>query len=278
MMHEKRLIVKLSSFLLGIGAAFAVYAAMARGPCAQISAACRDAGFVQGDAKSGNGLQRDCIAPIIQGTVQPRNSNKPLPQVNPQLVAACKAANPSFGQRNGSAATDDEPAASASQSEPAATVQSSPSQTISGNRPNIVFILTDDLAWNLVQYMPHVLKMQKDGVTFANAFVTDSLCCPSRASIFTGRYPHDTGIFRNVGNNGGYLAFLKRGHEQSTFAIALSAAGYRTALLGKYLNGYIPASHPPPPGWTTWSVVRADALACKRIRLSASTMISGSTC
>jgi arylsulfatase A-like enzyme len=51
-------------------------------------------------------------------------------------------------------------------------------------RPNIVFVLTDDLAWNLVQYMPHVLEMEKRGVTFVNYFVTDSLCCPSRASIF----------------------------------------------------------------------------------------------
>jgi len=121
-------------------------------------------------------------------------------------------------------------------------------------RPNIIFILTDDLSWNLVPYMPHVLQMEKDGVTFANAFVTDSLCCPSRASIFTGRYPHDTGIFRNAGNDGGYLSFLKRGHEQSTFAVALAAAGYRTALLGKYLNGYTPERHAPAPGWTSWAV------------------------
>jgi arylsulfatase A-like enzyme len=135
-------------------------------------------------------------------------------------------------------------------------VQSAPSQTLStsAGRPNIVFVLTDDLSWNLVQYMPHVLKMQKDGVTFANFFVTDSLCCPSRSSIFTGRYPHDTGVFRNTGADGGYLAFLNRGHERATFATALSAAGYRTAMLGKYLNGYQPATHPAAPGWTNWAV------------------------
>jgi N-acetylglucosamine-6-sulfatase len=121
-------------------------------------------------------------------------------------------------------------------------------------RPNIVFILTDDLASNLVQYMPHVLKMQEEGVTFANYFVTDSLCCPSRSSIFTGRYPHETGIFKNMGPDGGFLAFRDRGHEQATFAIALAAAGYRTAMLGKYLNGYLPARHSPAPGWTTWAV------------------------
>jgi len=61
-------------------------------------------------------------------------------------------------------------------------------------RPNIVFIPTDDLAWNLVQYIPHVLQMQKDGATFTNYAVTNSLCCPSRSSIFTGRHPK-LGIF-----------------------------------------------------------------------------------
>ena len=259
-MHKNwMLIVKLSSIVLGLGAASASHAAMARGPCEQITAACRDAGFVRGGAKAGNGLQVDCINPIMQGTTQTHRNSNPLPQVNPQVVAACKARNPGFGQRNASPSESDALPSPASPLQPPATVQSAPSQALStpNRRPNIVFILTDDLAWDLVQYMPRVLKMQKDGVTFANAFVTDSLCCPSRASIFTGRYPHDTGIFRNVGNNGGYLTFLKRGHERATFAISLSAAGYRTALLGKYLNGYIPASHPPPPGWTSWAVAGA---------------------
>ncbi len=121
-------------------------------------------------------------------------------------------------------------------------------------RPNIVFVLTDDLAWNLVQYMPHVLEMEKRGVTFVNYFVTDSLCCPSRASIFTGRYPHNTGIFKNYGRDGGYLAFRGRGHERATFATSLSSAGYRTAMMGKYLNGYRPTRNPPAPGWTSWAV------------------------
>jgi hypothetical protein len=130
----------------------------------------------------------------------------------------------------------------------------SPAPLASARRPNIVFILTDDLAMNLVQYMPRVLRMQKEGVSFANYFVSDSLCCPSRSSIFTGRYPHDTGIFRNVGPDGGFLSFRHRGHEQVTFATALSAAGYRTAMLSKYLNGYLPARHSAAPGWTTWAV------------------------
>src|SRR5436190_23396301 len=55
-------------------------------------------------------------------------------------------------------------------------------------RPNIVFVLTDDLSWNLVRFMPEVRRMRRDGATFTNYFVTSSLCCSSRASIFTGRY------------------------------------------------------------------------------------------
>jgi hypothetical protein len=64
------------------------------GPCKQITAACENAGFTQG-----HGLQRDCIAPIMQGT-QPPKSATPLPVVAPNLVAACKAKNPNFGQGN----------------------------------------------------------------------------------------------------------------------------------------------------------------------------------
>src|ERR1700760_657510 len=49
--------------------------------------------------------------------------------------------------------------------------------------PNIVFVLTDDLSPNLLPYMPHVLALEQAGMSFSNYTVTDSLCCPSRASI-----------------------------------------------------------------------------------------------
>src|SRR5579871_6650713 len=90
-------------------------------------------------------------------------------------------------------------------------------------RPNIVFVLTDDLAWNLVPYMPHVLQLQRLGVTFVRYTVTDSLCCPSRSSIFTGLFPHDTHVFKNTGWDGGYHIFRARGLEGQTFALALQA-------------------------------------------------------
>ena len=226
-----------------------------QGPCEQITAACKDAGFVQGGARTGNGIMVDCIVPIMQGKAQPRKAGKPLPQVDPQLVEACRTRNPSFGQAKiplSDAGDQSFPAIPP----PAAAMESKPLHKTKGsaNHPNVVFILTDDLSLNLVQFMPHVLKMQKEGVTFSNYFVTDSLCCPSRSSIFTGRFPHDTGVFKNTGNDGGYLVFRNRGLEQVTFATALSADEYRTAMLGKYLNGYQPAVHPAAPGWTSWAV------------------------
>ena len=71
-----------------------------RGPCQQIMAACQQAGFVQGGAKTGAGLQVDCVRPFVQGTAQRPKASKALPQVDPQIVAACKASNPSFRKGN----------------------------------------------------------------------------------------------------------------------------------------------------------------------------------
>ncbi|MDT5038152.1 MAG: N-acetylglucosamine-6-sulfatase [Micromonosporaceae bacterium] len=126
--------------------------------------------------------------------------------------------------------------------------------------PNIVFVLTDDLSWNLVRYLPAVREMQSQGLTFNDYVVTDSLCCPSRSSIFTGRFPHDTGVFTNGGSDGGFDFFHSHGEEADTFATALQAQGYRTAMMGKYLNGYQPAGTQGgtqpyvPPGWSEWDV------------------------
>ncbi|HEY8478895.1 MAG TPA: sulfatase [Spirillospora sp.] len=127
-------------------------------------------------------------------------------------------------------------------------------------KPNIVFVLTDDLSWNLVRHMPNVLRMQKDGLTFRTFLMSDSLCCTSRATIFTGRYPHNTGVRTNFPPDGGYEVFKAKGGEESSFAPVLRKAGYRTALLGKYMNGYHPKNTQGgtkpyvPPGWDEWHV------------------------
>jgi N-acetylglucosamine-6-sulfatase len=128
-------------------------------------------------------------------------------------------------------------------------------------RPNIVFILTDDLSSNLVneQFAPHLMQLEKRGETFDHYFVSDSLCCPSRSSIFTGLYPHDTHVVTNLPPDGGYQKFQSEKLDTKTFPVALQAAGYSTSMLGKYLNGYgDPAMNavtaPVPPGWSDWHV------------------------
>jgi len=121
-------------------------------------------------------------------------------------------------------------------------------------KPNIIFILADDLSSNLVGYMPNLLAMQKEGTTFSNYFVTNSLCCPSRSSIFTGKFPHNTGVLANAGPDGGYEAFNAHGNESLTFAVALQRGGYKTAMLGKYLNGYLPLRNGVAAGWNEWDV------------------------
>jgi N-acetylglucosamine-6-sulfatase len=120
-------------------------------------------------------------------------------------------------------------------------------------KPNIVFVLTDDLSWNLVSHMPHVQALQKSGLTMSRYYVVDSLCCPSRSAIFTGEYPHDDGVFTNSGRDGGYRAYNANGNQTKSFAVALQHARYRTGFMGKYLNGYQP-KNPVPPGWNEWDV------------------------
>jgi N-acetylglucosamine-6-sulfatase len=139
---------------------------------------------------------------------------------------------------------------------PAAAASAAPAA-----KPNIVFILTDDLSWNLVnsRIAPHIVALERRGETFNHYFVTDSLCCPSRSTIFTGLFPHDTKVFANVGKDGGFHKFQEQRLYNRTFAVAIRSRGYRTSMNGKYLNGYgnptmTPATAPIPPGWSDWHV------------------------
>jgi len=130
-------------------------------------------------------------------------------------------------------------------------------------KPNIIFILADDLNAEESQYMPKLKALIADqGVTFTNYFVPESLCCPSRSTTLRGQYPHNTKVFGNNLPLGGFGKFNLLGEEKSTIATWLQDAGYRTMLAGKYLNGY-PGKNGPayiPPGWDEWySAVNGDA-------------------
>src|SRR3954451_12482228 len=118
-------------------------------------------------------------------------------------------------------------------------------------RPNIVFVLTDDLDSRSMQYLDGLRGvMAGSGTTFTRAYVTDSLCCPSRATILRGQYAHNHGIRSNVAPFGGAERFHDTGKDQSTVATWLDDAGYQTKFIGKYLNDY--KGKYEPPGWDEW--------------------------
>lgn len=128
-----------------------------------------------------------------------------------------------------------------------------------GAAPNIVFILTDDqdyASWSLMPNLQSQLIAQ--GLLLPNYFDSVALCCPSRTTILRGQYVHNHGVLTNRPPFGGYGTFLAKGLEASTIAVWLQEAGYRTALFGKYLNGYPDRDDPSvaktrvPAGWTAW--------------------------
>ncbi|TMR19961.1 sulfatase [Nonomuraea turkmeniaca] len=129
------------------------------------------------------------------------------------------------------------------------------SQAVAKPRPpNIIFFLVDDMSADLLPYMDTVSGLARGGTTFTDYYVSNSLCCPSRASMFTGQFPHNTGVATNKGSDGGgYQAFEK--HEGRTYAVALDQAGYRTGYLGKYINEYpVGTDYKVPVGWDEWHV------------------------
>jgi N-acetylglucosamine-6-sulfatase len=122
-------------------------------------------------------------------------------------------------------------------------------------QPNIVLIVTDDEDVALHASMPKTKALLHDrGTTFENFFVTYSFCCPSRASILRGQYAHNTHIVGNELPWGGFEKFRHLGLEESTVATWLQDAGYHTAMVGKYLNRYVPERDGVPPGWDEWYV------------------------
>jgi N-acetylglucosamine-6-sulfatase len=122
-------------------------------------------------------------------------------------------------------------------------------------RPNILLIVTDDQRADTLWAMPQVRRrLGRHGIIFENGFVTNSLCCPSRATILTGQHSHTTGVWTNAAPDGGFEGF----RDDSTVATWLDSAGYRTGYMGKYFNGYDEARY-VPPGWDEWHAFASDA-------------------
>ena len=117
------------------------------------------------------------------------------------------------------------------------------------NRPNIVFILTDDQRLDSIQHMPLLnARLGNESVQFTNGFVSTPLCCPSRSTILTGLYSHNHGVLTNGLPDGGATKF----DPSSTLPVWLKQTGYKTGLFGKYMNEYNLISPAIPPGWSQW--------------------------
>jgi arylsulfatase A-like enzyme len=118
-------------------------------------------------------------------------------------------------------------------------------------KPNVIFVLADDLDAASIASMPHLQGLLvQQGVSFRNALASNPICAPSRTSLLTGLQAHNHGVWRNAT---GAATLRASGREQSTVAVRLQQAGYRTALIGKYVNGY--NGEDPAPGWDQWQAV-----------------------
>lgn len=135
--------------------------------------------------------------------------------------------------------------------QPTTTATSARASPPTSAKPNILFVLADDLDADSIRYMPRLKALLIDqGTTFSNFIFNISLCCPSRVTILRGQYAQNTRVY----SNGIFEAIVESGLEKSTVAVWLHNAGYKTMLAGKYLNGYPPRNNRLyiPPGWDEW--------------------------
>ena len=125
---------------------------------------------------------------------------------------------------------------------PVPTIRSAPRAALAATRPNVLIIIMDDQRdQGTLAVQPNVRRLfQSEGVAYANAFDTTPLCCPARGSLFSGRYPHNTGVRTNADPDS-----EQRFDQKTTLVYHLQNAGYATAMAGKYWNKW-PQSTPPP--------------------------------
>jgi N-acetylglucosamine-6-sulfatase len=130
---------------------------------------------------------------------------------------------------------------------------------------NVVLVLADDLDWKLWNEIPRLRALQDEGMTFSNYVVSDSLCCPSRTTIFRGQYVHNHQVVSNDAvTGGGWPTFRDKGYPTDCLPTWLHAAGVHTGLVGKYLNEFpqtLAEATTKQPGWDDFVVPYTNAAA-----------------
>jgi arylsulfatase A-like enzyme len=133
----------------------------------------------------------------------------------------------------------------------AVSAQARPVSADRDGRPNMLVVMTDDMSAADLKLMPSVQRLLGDkGTTFADAIDSFPLCCPARATFITGQYAHNHGVKGNFAPYGWYG--MK--DRKNILPAWLQQAGYRTALIGKWLNGYgaLDAHGEVPHGFDIW--------------------------
>lgn len=143
-------------------------------------------------------------------------------------------------------------------------------------RPNVVVIQTDDQTLNqltatwvtatgtVARVMPQTIdRIRRRGINFTRYYASYPLCCPSRATLISGRYAHSNGVISNDAPRGGWPGYRRKAIFNHNLGVWLQRAGYRTIHLGKFLNNYGGATKADPttevpPGWDEWQTFASD--------------------
>jgi arylsulfatase A-like enzyme len=150
-----------------------------------------------------------------------------------------------------------------------------PREAPAAQRPNFIVIQTDDQPieqfhgfWRDLNdrqrlIMPNTQRLiRKEGIEFRSYVTPFPLCSPSRASLLSGNYAHNSGVIRNTGPNGGWDGYRDSEIFDENLPVWLQRAGYRTAHFGKFLNYYGGLDSPEetvvPPGWDRWVADNTD--------------------
>ena len=138
------------------------------------------------------------------------------------MILACTAALLVAGGCSGSEISASETSASETSQEEGAGPAT--------DRPNIIFVLTDDLDYASTFKMPEIRsRLIEEGISLEEAIVSHPICCPSRATLLTGLYDNH-GVKGNAPPEGGFQTFVSEGHEENSIAVGLQESGYDRLL------------------------------------------------